>query len=105
MVSPWAYLFVAGLFEITLALGLKYSNGLTRLAPSLLTLVSTVISFFSLAQAVKFLPIGLAYAIWTGIGAVGVTLVGVFFLGESLSILKLACVLLIILGIVGLKFG
>ena len=88
-----------------MALGLKYSNGLTKLAPSFLTLISTVISFFSFAQAVKFLPIGLAYAIWTGIGSVGVTLVGTLFLGESLSFLKLACISLIVLGIVGLKFA
>ena len=71
----------------------------------MLTLASTFISFYSLSQAVKFLPIGLAYAIWTGIGAIGVTFVGIFFLGETLSFLKLSCIFLIILGIVGLKFG
>ena len=105
MISPWSYLCVAGLFEVTLALGLKYSNGFTRLAPSLLTLASTLISFYSLSQAVKFLPIGLAYAIWTGIGAIGVTLVGMFFLGEALSFLKITCIFLITMGIAGLKFG
>lgn len=103
--SPWAFLFIAGLFEITLALGLKLSVGLTKLWPALLTAVSTVLSFYSLAQAVKVLPIGLAYSVWTGIGAVGVTFAGFFFLEETLGLFKLLCISFIILGIMGLKFS
>ena len=103
--KAWLFLLVAGFFEIFLALGLKFSNGFTKFWPSVLTLVSTVLSFYTLSQSVKILPIGLAYAIWTGIGAVGVTLVGIFFLQEALSLQKILCILLITLGMVGLKFS
>ena len=102
--SPWFYLFIAGIFEIVLAIGLKFCDSFTKFWPSMLTVLATVVSFYSLAQAVKFLPIGLAYAVWTGIGAVGVTIVGILFLGESLSLIKIFCILLITLGIIGLKF-
>lgn len=102
--SPWLYLFIAGLFEISLALGLKFSYGMTRFWPSMMVILSTLVSFYALSQAVKVLPIGLAYAVWTGIGAVGVTLVGMAFLGENLSVIKVFCILLIALGIIGLKF-
>ena len=103
--SAWSYLFLAGFFEIFLALGLKYSNGFTRIIPSLVTCVATASSFYSLSQAVKILPIGLAYAVWTGIGALGVTLIGIFFLQESVSIIKLMCIFLITFGVIGLKFS
>ena len=102
--SPWVYLCLAGAFEMSLALGLKFCKGFTRFWPSLLTIFSTFISFYSLSQAVKVLPIGLAYAIWTGIGALGVTLIGFFFLHESLSLVKVLCILLITAGMIGLKF-
>lgn len=101
----WLYLLLAGFFEVILAIGLKYCEGFTKFWPSMMTLLATVVSFYSLSQAVKFLPIGLAYAVWTGIGAVGVTIVGITFLEESLSLIKVFCILLITLGIVGLKFA
>ena len=102
---PWFYLFLAGIFEISLALGLKYSNGFTKFWPTAITISSSLISFASLSQSVKVLSISLAYAVWTGIGAIGITIVGVVFLQESLSLIKILCILLITAGIVGLKFS
>lgn len=102
--TPWFYLFIAGFFEIALALGLKFSQGFTRFWPSALTAAATFISFYSLSQSIKVLPIGLAYAIWTGIGALGVTIIGILFLEESLSIIKIFCIILITSGMIGLKF-
>ena len=99
----WAVLFAAGLLEIGWAIGLKYTEGFTRLVPSVLTLAAMAASIFLLGMALKTLPIGTAYAVWTGIGAVGTALLGIFLLGEPASALRLASIGLIVAGIVGLK--
>jgi len=100
---PWVYLTIAGLFEVVWAIGLKYSDGFSRPLPSLLTVVAMVISLWLLALAMKTIPVGTAYAVWTGIGAVGTVLIGIAAFGESASFARLACVGLIFAGIVGLK--
>ena len=99
----WVYLVAAGLFECVWAIGLKYTEGFTKPIPSLITVVAMAISFALLSNAMRTIPIGTAYAIWTGIGAVGVALIGMFFLGESKEVLRLLCLLVIVCGIVGLK--
>ncbi len=99
----WAVLFAAGLLEIGWAIGLKYTEGFTRLVPTVLTLVAMAGSILLLGMALKTLPIGTAYAVWTGIGAVGTALLGIFLLGEPASALRLASIGLIVAGIVGLK--
>ena len=99
----WAYLVVAGLFECGWAIGLKYTDGFTKPIPSLLTIMAMAISFWFLSVAMKTIPIGTAYAVWTGIGAVGVAMLGMLFLGESRDVLRVICLLLIVSGIVGLK--
>ncbi|QWT21106.1 quaternary ammonium compound efflux SMR transporter SugE [Bacillus sp. NP157] len=99
----WTMLLLAGLFEIAWAVGLKYSEGFTRLWPSVLTLGAMLVSIVLLAMAAKKLPLGTAYAIWTGIGAVGAVTLGIVLFGESAQPLRLVCVGLIVLGIVGLK--
>ncbi len=99
----WVMLFLAGLLEIGWAVGLKYTEGFTRLWPSVGTLLAMALSFGLLAQALRVLPVGTAYAIWTGIGAVGTAIVGIALLGESASPARLACIGMIALGIVGLK--
>jgi quaternary ammonium compound-resistance protein SugE len=99
----WVYLFVAGLFEIGWAIGLKYTNGFTRLVPTVLTAASMAISLGLLGVALKTLPVGTAYAIWTGVGAVGTAILGVYLLGEPATVGRLVCIGLIVSGIVGLK--
>jgi quaternary ammonium compound-resistance protein SugE len=99
----WTYLIIAGLFECGWAIGLKYTDGFTRLVPSIFTLAAMYISFWLLSIAMKTIPIGTAYAIWTGIGAIGVALLGMLILGESKNVLKILCLFLIVGGIVGLK--
>jgi quaternary ammonium compound-resistance protein SugE len=99
----WILLVLAGLFEIVWAVGLKYTEGFTRLWPTVGTVAAMVVSFGLLAHVLKTLPIGTAYAIWTGIGAVGTALVGIIVLGESASPARLACIGMIAAGIVGLK--
>ncbi|MDF2725733.1 MAG: small multidrug resistance protein [Paenibacillus sp.] len=99
----WVYLVIAGLFEIVWALGLKYTHGFTRLVPSAITLAGMIASFFLLSLSLKTLPIGTAYAIWTGIGALGTVIVGMFFFGEPRDWMRIMFVLLILAGIVGLK--
>lgn len=99
----WAVLFTAGLLEITWAIGLKYTEGFTRLTPSVLTLAAMAGSVLLLGLALKTLPIGTAYAVWTGIGAVGTAILGIFLFGEPASVLRLASIGLIVAGIVGLK--
>ena len=99
----WIYLVVAGLFECGWAIGLKYTNGFTKLIPSLLTVSAMAISFWLLSVAMKTIPVGTAYAVWTGIGAVGVAILGMILLGESRDIMRIICLLLIVSGIVGLK--
>jgi quaternary ammonium compound-resistance protein SugE len=99
----WIYLLLAGLFEIGWAVGLKYSQGFTRLGPSVVTAVSMVISLGLLGLSLRALPLGTAYAIWTGIGAVGTVVLGIVLFGESANVARLVCVGLIVAGIVGLK--
>ncbi|MBW4700132.1 MAG: quaternary ammonium compound efflux SMR transporter SugE [Aphanocapsa lilacina HA4352-LM1] len=100
----WVALVAAGLLEIGWAIGLKYSLGFTRLLPSVLTGIAMVLSLGLLGYALKSLPIGTAYAIWTGVGTVGTALLGIWLFGESASALRLACIGLIVAGIVGLKW-
>jgi quaternary ammonium compound-resistance protein SugE len=99
----WAYLILAGLFEIGWAIGLKYTEGFTRLVPSVLTAISMTVSVLLLGLALKTLPVGTGYAVWTGIGTVGTALLGIILLGEPASIARLACIGLIVAGILGLK--
>ncbi len=99
----WIILFVAGLTEIGWAVGLKYTEGFTRLWPSVFTGASMVISIVLLGLALKTLPLGTAYAIWTGIGTVGTAILGIYLFGESAAVLRLVCIGLIVAGIVGLK--
>lgn len=99
----WVYLIVAGLFEIGWAIGLKYSEGFTRLWPSVATLVAMTVSIVLLAMAAKQLPIGTAYAVWTGIGAVGAVMLGIVLFHDPATPARLLCVGLVLLGIVGLK--
>lgn len=99
----WTYLFFAGLFEIGWAIGLKYTHGFTRLMPTVLTIGSMAVSLGLLGLALKSLPLGTAYAIWTGIGTIGTAILGIILFGEPATALRLACVGLIVAGIVGLK--
>ncbi|WP_371180536.1 quaternary ammonium compound efflux SMR transporter SugE [Xanthomonas sacchari] len=100
---PWIYLLLAGLFEIGFALGLKYSEGFTRLWPSLGTMAGAAFSLWLLTQALKHIPLGTAYAIWTGIGALGTAVLGVVLFDDSASPARLACIGLIVVGVIGLK--
>ena len=99
----WVYLLLAGIFEIGFAIGLKYTEGFTRLWPSTGTVVAAGISLWLLTQALRTIPVGTAYAIWTGIGAVGVATLGVILFSESASPARLGCIALIVAGVVGLK--
>ena len=99
----WLYLFVAGLFEMAWAIGLKYTEGFSRLVPSLLTVASMILSLALLGLALKTLPVGTAYAVWTGIGAVGTAALGIYLFGEPATVARLASMGLIVAGIVGLK--
>ena len=99
----WVYLIVAGLLEVCWAMGMKYSHGFTRLWPSVFTITTLIISFVLLTIAVKNLPVGTAYAVWTGIGILGTTILGMALLGESRSAVRLICLGLIFIGIIGLK--
>ena len=99
----WVYLFFAGLFEVGWAVGLKFTAGFTRLVPSLLTLAAMIASLGLLGLALKALPLGTAYAVWTGIGAVGTAILGIYLFNEPATALRLMCIGLILSGIVGLK--
>ena len=99
----WTILFVAGLLEIGWAIGLKYTDGFTKLWPSVWTLASMTGSVVLLGLALKWLPVGTAYAVWTGIGTVGVAILGIFLFSEPATAVRLACVGLIVAGIAGLK--
>ncbi|HYG78400.1 MAG TPA: quaternary ammonium compound efflux SMR transporter SugE [Planctomycetota bacterium] len=100
---PWIYLIIAGLFEVAWAIGLKYTESWTRLWPSVLTVLGMAASFYFLAAAIKTIPIGTGYAVWTGIGAVGTAILGMALFGEAASAARLACIGLIVAGIIGLK--
>lgn len=99
----WVYLFIAGLFEIGWAIGLKYTHGFTRLVPTVLTAISMALSLGLLGIALKTLPVGTAYAVWTGVGAVGTAILGIYLLNEPATVGRLVCIGLIVSGIIGLK--
>jgi len=101
--NAWLVLVAAGLLEIVWAIGLKYADGFTRPTPSLVTLAAAAGSFWLLALAIKVLPVGTAYAAWTGIGAVGTAVLGMVLFGEPATAARLACIAVIVAGIVGLK--
>ena len=101
----WIMLFVAGLFEVGWAVGLKYTDGFSRPLPTALTVGAMVISLGLLGLAMKELPLGTAYAIWTGVGAVGTVIAGIILFGESMALFRLASVALIICGLIGLKIS
>lgn len=99
----WLYLFIAGLFEVGWAIGLKYTDGFSRLVPSLLTVAAMVVSLGLLGLALKTLSVGTAYAVWTGVGAVGTAALGIYLFGEPATTARLASIGMIVAGIVGLK--
>ena len=99
----WFLLFIAGAFEITWAVAMKYSEGFTKLGPAALTAVTYILSAAFLAMALKKLPLGTAYAMWTGMGIIGTTVLGVFLFKETLSMPQILCIILIAGGIAGLK--
>ncbi len=101
----WLLLFLAGCVEIIFALSLKYNEGFTKLIPSIVTAISGGGSFYLLMLAIKTLPLGTAYAVWTGMGAVGVAILGVFLFKESIDIYRIISILLVITGIIGLKLS
>lgn len=100
---PWLYLLLAGLLEIGWAIGLKYTNGFTRLWPSVGTAAAMAVSFFLLSLSLKSIPIGTAYAVWTGIGAAGTAALGMMFFGEPREVGRMVCLVMIVAGTVGLK--
>ncbi|MDT7042667.1 quaternary ammonium compound efflux SMR transporter SugE [Candidatus Nitronereus thalassa] len=99
----WMYLLVAGVFEIIWAVSLKYTDGFTRLWPSIGTVVAMGISMVCISFALRTIPMGTAYAVWTGIGAAGTALFGIFYFGEPGGLIRLSCIALIVAGIAGLK--
>ncbi|HZG61656.1 MAG TPA: quaternary ammonium compound efflux SMR transporter SugE [Anoxybacillus sp.] len=99
----WVYLIIAGIFETVWAIALKYTMGFTRLVPSVITIAGMIISFYFLSLATKVLPIGTAYAVWTGIGAVGAVIIGMVFLNEPVNASRVIFLLLIVVGLIGLK--
>ena len=101
----WMVLVIAGLFEVAWATGLKYTEGFTRFWPSAWTVAAMAVSLLLLAQALKTLPIGTAYAIWTGIGAVGTAAMGIVLFGESRDAMRLTCIVVIVAGIAGLRLS
>jgi quaternary ammonium compound-resistance protein SugE len=101
----WLYLLLAGMFEVGWAIGLKYTEGFSRLLPSLLTIAAMALSLALLGLALRDLPVGTAYAVWTGIGAVGTATLGIYLFSEPATLLRLGCIGLIVAGIVGLKFA
>lgn len=101
----WIILFIAGLLEVVWAIGLKYTHGFTRLTPSVITVTAMIVSIVLLSWAMRSLPVGTAYAVWTGIGAVGAAITGILLLGESASLSRIASLALIVAGIIGLKLS
>jgi len=99
----WVILFIAGLFEIAWAIGLKYSQGFTQIMPSVLTILGMIASFYFLALSLKSVPLGTAYAVWTGIGTIGTVILGVILFKEPISAMRIVCIALIVTGITGLK--
>ncbi len=105
MSLPWIFLLLAGFFEICFTIALKYSQGFSKLVPSIITVIFIVLSFFSVSQAMKTIPVGTAYAVWAGIGAAGTVVTGIVFFGDSYHIIRLISIVLIIIGIIGLKLA
>jgi quaternary ammonium compound-resistance protein SugE len=99
----WLYLAIAGLFECAWAIGLKYTDGFTKLWPTVATVAAMIASFWLLALAMRSIPVGTAYAVWTGIGVVGVGTLGMLLFGESREVLRVLCLLAIVAGVVGLR--
>ncbi len=99
----WVYLMIAATFEMAWAIGLKYTDGFSKLWPSVLTIAAMIVSFHFLALAMKTLPVGTAYAVWTGTGAVGVAILGMFLFGESREVARILSITLIVAGVIGLK--
>lgn len=99
----WIFLLLAGILEVTWAVAMKYSNGFTNLFPSVITVIGYISSAVFLSMALKYLPLGMAYSMWTGFGIIGTTVLGVFLFHEKLSLPQSICVILIVVGIVGLK--
>lgn len=102
-IMQWAYLFAAGCFEVAWTIGLKLSNGFSHLSINILTILDMVTSFYFLSLSLKSIPLGTAYAVWTGIGTAGTVILGIIIFKEPLSVMKIACIVLIISGISGLK--
>ncbi len=102
---PWVYLVIAGLFEVVWAFAMKQSDGFTRPGPTIVTITAMIASFALLSLSMKSLPLGTAYTIWTGIGAVGAFLVGIAMLGEAASAMRIVATLLIVAGLVLMKIG
>jgi quaternary ammonium compound-resistance protein SugE len=101
----WVYLIIAGLFEIAWAIGLKYADGFTRLVPSIITIAGMILSVILLGLALRELPVGTGYAVWTGIGTVGAAILGMILFQEPATAIRLGCIALIVVGIIGLKFA
>ena len=99
----WVILIVAGFFEMAWVIGLKYSHGFTRPLPSLFTVVTLAVSIFLLGWAIRTLPMGTAYPIWTGIGAIGTVIFGIWLFNEPVNAVRIACIVMILAGIIGLK--
>lgn len=99
----WRYLLISSFFEVVFAIGLKYTFGFSKIFPSLVTVVASVLGLVTLSQALKTLPIGTAYAVWTGIGTIGTTVLGIFLFNESRDLTRIGFILLIAIGIVGLR--
>jgi quaternary ammonium compound-resistance protein SugE len=101
----WAILIVAGIFEVIWAVALKYSEGFTKLWPSVIFIIAAWLSFACLSLALKHIPMGSAYAVWTGIGAVGIAIIGMVWFSEPATLFRIACIALIVIGIAGLKLS
>ncbi|HCF48874.1 MAG TPA: quaternary ammonium compound-resistance protein SugE [Syntrophomonas sp.] len=101
----WVFLVIAGLLEVAWAIGLKYTHGFTKLGPSILTVMGMIASFYFLSLALRSLPLGTAYAIWTGIGAVGTVILGIVLFREPADLIRLICIGFILIGIIGLKIS
>lgn len=104
MHNPWMLLLIAGLFEVVWAIGLKYTEGFTRPLASVITVAAMIASVWLLALAIKQIPVGTGYAVWTGIGAVGTAALGILLFNEPATVVRLLCIGLIVVGIAGLKF-
>jgi len=101
----WLILFLAGIFEIVWAIGLRYTHGFTKITPTIFTIIAMIISFYLLSLALKALPLGTAYAIWVGIGTIGTVIAGVILFSEPTSVIRIVSIILILVGIIGLKLS